>query len=364
MVSEKQLKKRKLVAHPTASGQSGRVSAGGGRGGKSSKYGGGGFRVGPAHAPAGSYLGKAKKIKEELIQKAKTKKAYYAQLKREGLPVPERRSARGAGAGSVREDAFFQHGSDDEEDGGGVGDRDGGDDEDGDEGGESEPPSRAEGRFALSGPASGDAHDEASTSQSEHAALDPLGVLEQRRAARMAAGQRKSKRQLAAEREREQQDEEAQLSKKRKRDSLSSSSGPLVMHRHFASAPSSSNATEDTTTSRPDKKKATTKNPEARQRQREAWQRPSGSAQGRARGQPDLGARVGVMLEKIEAQALGVGAGAAAAIMGLREDGEAQAAAAVPLGEAEVGSEAGLYREDEGGDVAEGEEHEHIGGDK
>ncbi|CEH15464.1 hypothetical protein CBOM_03773 [Ceraceosorus bombacis] len=68
--------KRKYVQHKTKSGANsaplgpGRDSKTGGRAG--------GFKVGPAHAPDGSYLGKAKKRKAQLIENAKVKAAYYA----------------------------------------------------------------------------------------------------------------------------------------------------------------------------------------------------------------------------------------------------------------------------------------------
>lgn len=41
----------------------------------------GGFQVGPKHLPDGAYLGKQKRIKAELIHKAKVKKEYYKQIK-------------------------------------------------------------------------------------------------------------------------------------------------------------------------------------------------------------------------------------------------------------------------------------------
>lgn len=41
----------------------------------------GGFQVGPKHLPDGAYLGKQKRIKAELIHKAKVKKEYYKQIR-------------------------------------------------------------------------------------------------------------------------------------------------------------------------------------------------------------------------------------------------------------------------------------------
>ncbi|UZJ53873.1 hypothetical protein CBS101457_003193 [Exobasidium rhododendri] len=40
-----------------------------------------GFQVGPKHAPDGAYLGRAKKIKADLIEKAKIKKRYFKSVK-------------------------------------------------------------------------------------------------------------------------------------------------------------------------------------------------------------------------------------------------------------------------------------------
>ncbi|WWD16206.1 hypothetical protein CI109_100632 [Kwoniella shandongensis] len=44
-----------------------------------------GFKVGPSKAPRDAYLGKAKKIKADLIQRAKMKKQYAKVLKSEGM---------------------------------------------------------------------------------------------------------------------------------------------------------------------------------------------------------------------------------------------------------------------------------------
>ncbi|KAE8225681.1 hypothetical protein CF319_g1614 [Tilletia indica] len=347
MVSEKQLRKRKLVAHTTSSGQPGRVRSstgrgGSNRGGSSSRGRGGGrggFRVGPAHAPAGSYLGKAKKLKEELIQKAKTKKAYYAQLKRDGLPVPERKGSSGksrdtepAGARSGKDD-FFEAGSDDEE----LDDSDeemesGSEDEDDDEEEdddadaqqsssdlkeESRP--RPAGRFALS-------HEIAKEKAGAPApVLDPLRVLEEQRAAKIAASRRKSKKELAEEANNKDDGGDQMKTKRRE-----GAKEQLVMHRHFNTAQSNelnAEASSSKLKSRPGSQRGGQEagnqntrpewvDPEERQRQREAerlrqreaWNKFSGSKPGRAKGQPDLGARVGVMLEKIQERGLGVGA--------------------------------------------------------
>lgn len=62
------LTKKQLVKHRTSATPSNGKKAGG-------------FQVGPKHLPDGAYLGKHKKIKAELIHKAKVKKEYYKQLK-------------------------------------------------------------------------------------------------------------------------------------------------------------------------------------------------------------------------------------------------------------------------------------------
>ena len=48
----------------------------------------GGFHVGATNMPNGAYIGRAKKHKEELIHKAKVKKAYYKMLEKEKEAAP------------------------------------------------------------------------------------------------------------------------------------------------------------------------------------------------------------------------------------------------------------------------------------
>ncbi|EST07765.1 rRNA processing [Kalmanozyma brasiliensis GHG001] len=79
MAPEK-LTKRQLVKHRTSATPSN---------GKKS----GGFQVGPKHLPDGAYLGKQKRIKAELIHKAKVKKEYYKQIKQD-------KAASGSGTSS------------------------------------------------------------------------------------------------------------------------------------------------------------------------------------------------------------------------------------------------------------------------
>ncbi|WFD39226.1 uncharacterized protein MJAP1_002197 [Malassezia japonica] len=47
----------------------------------------GGFSVGATNVPSGAYIGRAKKLKADLIHKAKVKKAYNKLLEREGAPA-------------------------------------------------------------------------------------------------------------------------------------------------------------------------------------------------------------------------------------------------------------------------------------
>ncbi|KAK0562251.1 hypothetical protein OC861_005411 [Tilletia horrida] len=342
MVSEKQLKKRKLVAHATATGLPGRVQHQASTSSSSSSRGRGrgrgGFRVGPTHAPAGSYLGKAKKIKEELIRNAKTKKAYYQTLKREGLPVPERPASKkgrksGDEEGGAGSDPFF---ADENEDGPSADEIDFSDEDD-DEDDEEE-----EEEEAAAGPSHGrlestgagqegeddddegeeDAEDGETEDIASRAIVDPLGVLEQVKQRRV--DERVQQRQKKRKRP---QGDESEVPKKLKRESVDASTktatrradASVVMHQHYSS---------ETTVAQPQRPKSgqNKKGPskaavpatsmksveeirEERERKRKEWNRPSGSARGRARGQPDLGARVGVMLETIEAKALGLGAG-------------------------------------------------------
>lgn len=70
MAPPSKLTKKQLVKHRTSATPSN---------GKKT----GGFQVGPKHLPDGAYLGKHKKIKAELIHKAKVKQNYYRQLKQD-----------------------------------------------------------------------------------------------------------------------------------------------------------------------------------------------------------------------------------------------------------------------------------------
>lgn len=75
--------KRSIVKHQTNAAFSNRHTAAKGDFSKVKGKGKGGFKVGPSHAPDGAYLGRAKKIKADLIEKAKVKKRYYKELNKE-----------------------------------------------------------------------------------------------------------------------------------------------------------------------------------------------------------------------------------------------------------------------------------------
>ncbi|CBQ72037.1 conserved hypothetical protein [Sporisorium reilianum SRZ2] len=71
----------------------------------------GGFQVGPKHLPDGAYLGKHKRIKAELIHKAKVKKEYYKQIKQDKASGASGTSSnaaplgkRGSGAAALKND--------------------------------------------------------------------------------------------------------------------------------------------------------------------------------------------------------------------------------------------------------------------
>ncbi|KAG7539683.1 hypothetical protein FFLO_03400 [Filobasidium floriforme] len=59
-----------------------------------------GFKVVPAHAPHSAYLGKAKKLKESLIERARIKKSFAKALKKEGLQ--SERLGRGQDSGPAQ----------------------------------------------------------------------------------------------------------------------------------------------------------------------------------------------------------------------------------------------------------------------
>ncbi|KAH8083006.1 hypothetical protein HD553DRAFT_313086 [Filobasidium floriforme] len=92
-----------------------------------------GFKVVPAHAPHSAYLGKAKKLKESLIERARIKRSFAKALKKEGLQ--SERLGRGqvsglgqgyGGNGSARGSSFNSRGRGSGRGGGNVGGRPGG----------------------------------------------------------------------------------------------------------------------------------------------------------------------------------------------------------------------------------------------
>ncbi|KAJ9098156.1 hypothetical protein QFC21_004485 [Naganishia friedmannii] len=80
----------------------------GGRGGSGAGRGRGGFKVGPSHAPSNAYLGKAKKIKQDLIDRARIKKSFAKTLKKEGLTSERLGSSTNALALGARANPYGQ----------------------------------------------------------------------------------------------------------------------------------------------------------------------------------------------------------------------------------------------------------------
>lgn len=217
MAPEK-LTKRQLVKHRTSATPSN---------GKKT----GGFQVGPKHLPDGSYLGKHKRIKAELIHKAKVKKEYYKQLKHD-------KAASGSGTSSNAA-PLGQRGSSSRA----VGD-------------DSLPFSlpKDQGRFAPENGADDD----------ENAHLDlALSGTKQDLRPRKAPGKSKTKKPL-----------------------------PHPLPRAQARTNDEDSDKLRDTRSKEEKE-------QERLKKNKMWNKPSGSRTGQARGQPNLGARMEVMLDKI-----------------------------------------------------------------
>lgn len=89
-------------------GRGARGGARGGRGGSGAGRGRGGFKVGPSHAPSDAYLGKAKKIKQDLIDRARIKKSFAKTLKKEGLTSERLGSSTNATALGARANPYGQ----------------------------------------------------------------------------------------------------------------------------------------------------------------------------------------------------------------------------------------------------------------
>lgn len=220
------LTKKQLVKHRTSSTSTN---------GKKS----GGFQVGPKHLPDGAYLGKHKRIKAELIHKAKVKKEYYKQLKN------DKAQAYGKGTG-FNSTPLGSRGTNDTARSDSVND---------DEQGPSLPflLPQDKGRFA---PETGDANDE------EETALTFSGSKKDLRPRN--AGKSRSKKPLPH---------------------------PLPRTKQQSQDEKNTNAVKDTRTKE--------EREQDRQKKNKLWNKPSGSRTGQARGQPNLGARMEVMLDKI-----------------------------------------------------------------
>ncbi|KAN0061823.1 hypothetical protein ACQY0O_005816 [Thecaphora frezii] len=239
MPSQKALQtKRSLVKHRTNTNP----------GAKPKKA--GGFKVGPTNLPDGAYLGKAKKIKADLIHKAKVKKAYFKQLQREGGA-----GSQAAGSGQTQ---------------------DGGDD------GENEDPDAVflpGGKFAP-----------------EDDNVDFLAEAENRARSRAgppppsdsSSSSRRPKPSPSSLFDRRQSSKPGQRSRTHK---------PLP---HPLPKPKQPAPTNEAANKKPVDLRTKEEKLADRKRKQELWNKKSASATGRKRGQPDLSARMEVMLDKIK----------------------------------------------------------------
>ncbi|KAJ9478123.1 rRNA-processing protein FYV7 [Pseudozyma hubeiensis] len=192
----------------------------------------GGFQVGPKHLPDGAYLGKHKRIKAELIHKAKVKKDYYKQLKQGKSASGSATSSNAAplgerGSRMVAQDERSSH-----------------------------LPfalPKDQGRFAP----------EDGADDSDSAQLDlALSGSKQDLRPRKAGGKAKSNKPL-----------------------------PHPLPKSTARRDDEEDKTRDTRSKEEKEQERLKKN--------KMWNKPSGSRTGQARGQPNLGARMEVMLDKI-----------------------------------------------------------------
>ncbi|PWZ01920.1 hypothetical protein BCV70DRAFT_198204 [Testicularia cyperi] len=209
---------------------------------------GGGFQVGPKHLPGGAYLGKQKRIKAELIHKAKVKKEYFKQLKKSTGPKDSATSSNTTPLGSrgQQSEAEGEHS-------------------------QSNRPARAQdqdqdrpalpftlpsdqGRFA---PENADADDPTSNPDGLDAALSF-----EKKDLRPKKQKKKTQRPL-----------------------------PHPLPRSTTSAPTATQTSQDT--------RSKEQKLQDRQRKTQLWNTPSGSKTGQKRGQPNLNARMEVMLDKI-----------------------------------------------------------------
>lgn len=215
--------KKQLVKHRTSASPSNGKKAGG-------------FQVGPKHLPDGAYLGKHKRIKAELIHKAKVKKEYYKQLKQDKSGVASGTSSNAAPLGK-RGSAITA-------------------DDDGDSNLPFALP-KDQGRFAPENQAS---HDESIQTDLVFSAS------KQDLRPRRQGGKEKSHKPLPH---------------------------PLPKGSAVRSEPDAK-ATDTRSKAEKDQE---------RLKKKKMWNKPSGSRTGQARGQPNLGARMEVMLDKIRKSA-------------------------------------------------------------
>ncbi|TKY87220.1 hypothetical protein EX895_003897 [Sporisorium graminicola] len=219
MAPPSKLTKKQLVKHRTSSTPSN---------GKKT----GGFQVGPKHLPDGAYLGKHKRIKAELIHKAKVKKEYYKQLKQD--------KTGGASGTNSNAAPLGKRGS--------AADRN----DDGSNSPFALP--KDQGRFAPENGADGN---------EESTQLDlALSGGKQDLRPRNVAGKGKGKK-------------------------------PLPHPLPKAAAPREEDVDKVRDTRSKEEKE------QDRLKKNKMWNKPSGSRTGQARGQPNLGARMEVMLDKI-----------------------------------------------------------------
>ncbi|CAO1619154.1 unnamed protein product [Parajaminaea phylloscopi] len=203
-----------------------------------------GFQVGPRHAPDGAYLGKVKRIKANLIANAKTKKQFYKSLKQEGAGAGRHADTLGDGSDSL-------------------------------------------GRFAPeAGPST--LRDEGKVSRPSNGPDD----AQRRRRDRAGPAPEEANEDDQSRRQRPRQSAQKSFAPKKpqtvndasKKDASASTSqmpAPAATKRKYAS-----------------REEAVA----ARAERNEKWNRTSGSATGKKRGQPDLGARMEMLLDRIRGE--------------------------------------------------------------
>ncbi|EPQ28537.1 uncharacterized protein PFL1_03841 [Pseudozyma flocculosa PF-1] len=246
MPSQKALQtKRSLVKHRTNAAPGSRPKKAGG------------FKVGPTNLPDGAYLGKAKKLKAELIHKAKVKKAYYKQLEREG-GAPQRPDHRGRGDDGGADD---DGGNDDPDAVFVPGGRFAPDDDEIDFLAEAE--KRARSRAGPPPPQTSD--DDGPSTAASASRSAPRRDGKEASTARPDQRQRKHK--------------------------------PLP---HPVAKPKQPAPVEDASSKKPVDTRTKEEKLADRARNKELWNKKSASREGQKRGQPDLSARMEVMLNKIK----------------------------------------------------------------